>query len=596
MLRVTILEDRCVPAVSFRFDATFDRSGFFANPDVLAALDRAGQAVGGRLQDTLSAINPAGDNIWEARVYDPVADTTRRLPNLQVAQNEIIVFVTAADLEGATLGETTAGAATPAGSDAWKRTVLSRGQSGALADPVTDYGPWGGMVAFDALARWSFGSAPVANRIDFESVAQHELGHLLGFGIGAQSFDRHVIGRSFDGENSVREYGGPVPLDTDDRADHWAEGVESDGREASLTPTVARGTRRALTSLDFAALADIGWQVSGVNVAAALPPVVPGGGGTAVVAVGADEGSAPSVTLLDADGRKVDTFKAFEDDYTGGVRVASGDFNNDGILDVAVATGPGVQAEVRVLDGLTRAELFRVNPYESSYTGGAFVSVGDLDGDGIPDLVVTPDVGGGPRVKVYRGAGFGLMADFFGIADSMFRGGARTAIGDINGDSVGDLLVAAGAGGGPRVAGFTGQSVSLGNPAPLFGDFFAFESTLRNGVYLAAVDMNRDGFAEVITGAGPGGGPRVSAWDGRGLTQDNLPTRVTDFFAGDAGNRGGIRVGNADLDGDGVPDLVTGVGQGAGSSVGGYRRASGSPEASFEYTVFPEFYGGVFVG
>ena len=86
-----------------------------------------------------------------------------------------------------------------------------------------------------------------------------------------------------------------------------------------------------------------------------------------------------------------------------------------------------------------------------------YVAAGDLTGDGVADLVITPDEGGGPRVRVFNGAGFGQVADFFGIDDPNFRGGARAAVGDVNGDGVGDLLVAAGFGGGPRVAVFDGQ-------------------------------------------------------------------------------------------------------------------------------------------
>ena len=82
----------------------------------------------------------------------------------------------------------------------------------------------------------------------------------------------------------------------------------------------------------------------------------------------------------------------------------------------------------------------------------------------------------------------------------------------MNGDGVGDLVVAAGFGGGPRVAGFDGTTLGAGTPAKLFADFFAFEQTLRNGVFVAAGDLDGDGFADLIAGGGPGGGPRVTAF------------------------------------------------------------------------------------
>src|SRR5687767_3178842 len=72
----------------------------------------------------------------------------------------------------------------------------------------------------------------------------------------------------------------------------------------------------------------------------------------------------------------------------------------------------------------------------------------------------------------------------FSLHDALpiFRGGARAAVGDVNGDGVGDLVVAAGFQGGPRIAGYDGNSLAGGSPARLFADFFALEPSVRNGV------------------------------------------------------------------------------------------------------------------
>ena len=74
--------------------------------------------------------------------------------------------------------------------------------------------------------------------------------------------------------------------------------------------------------------------------------------------------------------------------------------------------------------------------------------------------------------------------------------------------------MAAGFGGGPRVAIFDGASVAAGAPRKLVDDFFAFEPSLRNGVYVAVGDLNGDGRGDLVFGAGPGGGPRVLAVSG----------------------------------------------------------------------------------
>jgi hypothetical protein len=314
-------------------------------------------------------------------------------------------------------------------------------------------------------------------------------------------------------------------------------------------------------------------------------------------AVGGDAGSNGQVQLLNADRSVRFTATPFAG-FTGGVRTAAADFNGDGVADLVAGTGPGRATRVVVLDGVTQRELFATDPFEAAFQGGVFVAAGDVTGDGVADLVITPDEGGGPRVKVISGAGFKVVADFFGIDDPNFRGGARAAVGDINGDGVGDLVVVAGFGGGPRVAAFNGKTLT-GTPAKLFGDFFAFETALRNGVYVTVGDITGDGKAELIAGGGPGGGPRVTAFDGAALMA-NQQVKKADFLAGDAANRGGVRVAVKDLDKDATADLVVGSGVGAGSKVTGYLDsallAGGNIPESFGFDAIANFKGGVYVG
>jgi hypothetical protein len=324
-------------------------------------------------------------------------------------------------------------------------------------------------------------------------------------------------------------------------------------------------------------------------------PLGPSLVGYARFAVGADANGPATVTVYNPDRSVATTLTPFPN-TTGGVRVAEADFNGDGIPDLAVGTGPGAVADVKVYDGATGATLFDIQPFESSFTGGVFVAAGDLTNDGKADLVITPDEGGGPRVRVFSGGTFTQLADFYGIDDPNFRGGARAAVGDINGDGTGDLIVAAGVGGGPRVAVFDGKSVGSA-PVKLFPDFFLFEPTLRSGLFVAAGDLNGDGFADFIAGAGPGGGPRVLALSGKDL-MSGTKTPLANFFVSDPNNRGGVRVAVKELDGDGQADLV--VGAGTGSKVTAYLgknvAANGTPPEQFGFDAYPGYTGGVFVG
>jgi hypothetical protein len=230
---------------------------------------------------------------------------------------------------------------------------------------------------------------------------------------------------------------------------------------------------------------------------------------------------------------------------------------------------------VIIYDGTTGAKIADFFPYELSFRGGIFVTAGDVTGDGKADVVVTPDRGGGPVVAVYDGAKLaaGLnenaqIARFFGIDDPDFRGGDRASIGDVNGDGKGDILVSAGFLGGPREALFDGAGLTAtGTPPKLVGDFFAFEDSLRNGAYVALGDLTGDGRADLVFGGGPGGAPRVRVFDGAKFlaagsfqSLDEIPTaQAADFFAADSSSRGGIRlaVGTA----NGSKALFTGSGE-----------------------------------
>ncbi len=321
------------------------------------------------------------------------------------------------------------------------------------------------------------------------------------------------------------------------------------------------------------------------------------------IAVGTDRGTVGTVRVFAADQTELYNLMPFGPNFLGGVRTAQADFNGDSVADLVVGTGPGITTRVIVFDGATRTILFDVMPFEPSFTGGVYVSAGDITGDGAADLVVSPDEGGGPRVDIYTGAGFARIGTFFGIADPNFRGGARTAMGDMNGDGRKDLGVAAGFGGGPRVAVFDGTTITTADPIRLFNDFFAFEQTLRNGTYIAMGDLDGDGLAELFMGGGPGGGPRVTVFSAANLVSSGGATQtpLANFFAGDPNTRGGIRLAVKNLDGDGIADLVVGSGAGSGSAVTGYLGVliaanAAAPPPEFTFDAYSDFTGGVFVG
>lgn len=239
-----------------------------------------------------------------------------------------------------------------------------------------------------------------------------------------------------------------------------------------------------------------------------------------------------------------------------------GDVDGDGTADRVLTEG----ALVRVVSGATGADLTTAfAPYEAQFTGPLRVTTDDLDGDGKAEVVVTPGAGGGPVVAVYSGARLAagltgedaLLVRFFGIADPTFRGGAVTALGDVNGNGVPDLTVSAGAGGGPRVTIWAGDQLAVGTVTAV-ADFFAFDPALRTGATVAAGDLDADGGADLAIAGGPADGGRVRVVSGPRVLARAGFTALDEVIDGTriAEVAGGPRVGVSDLDGDGADELL----------------------------------------
>jgi hypothetical protein len=338
-----------------------------------------------------------------------------------------------------------------------------------------------------------------------------------------------------------------------------------DGTHTLIITPPAGYTSAGPTRLPFTINNGTATSTAQVGLRAGLSSTLTIGNGTS--------GGAQSYTFTPGQGGSLVTVpgRSFSVPNSTGVRVVTADFNGDGTEDVITATGPGQRATIHVYDGKTGAELVAggIPVFESSFIGGLNLAAGDFNHDGKADVVVSADTGGGPRVQVLNAAQFLpgadsskglLLADFLGIDDANFRGGTRVAVGDLNNDGTPDLIVAAGQGGGPRVAIFDGQSISPDKtPTRLVGDFFTFESALRNGATVAVGDVDGDGHADLIAGAGPGGAPRVEVFSGVGIMGNfgSSSQRVADFYVNaDTQSRGGTRIAVKDLDQDGKADIV----------------------------------------
>ncbi|MGH7266811.1 MAG: beta strand repeat-containing protein, partial [Candidatus Rokuibacteriota bacterium] len=182
-----------------------------------------------------------------------------------------------------------------------------------------------------------------------------------------------------------------------------------------------------------------------------------------------------------------------------------------------------------VFDGATGVELGGFFAYDPAFSGGMFVAAGDVTGDGRADIITGAGPGSSPHVKVFDGATGAELGGFLAY-DPAFTGGVSVAAGDLTGDGRADIITGAGPGSGPRVKVFDGATGAE------LGGFFAYDPFFTGGVFVAAGDLTGDGRADIITGAGASGGPHVRVFDGV------TGVEVASFFAYDPTFAGGLFV------------------------------------------------------
>lgn len=251
-------------------------------------------------------------------------------------------------------------------------------------------------------------------------------------------------------------------------------------------------------------------------------------------AFGSSTGEIGVVNVVDGTGAKTSTKYPFGYSFSGGTSTASAlgaakYFNNYAAGQASGGFG------VAYYGGKDQKLMHRFQAFSDNGPGnkGVSVALGDINGDGDPEVIVGSRGAGTPKLRIFSPSGV-LMMKFDGFLPGEYPNGINVASGDVDGDNFDDIIVGAGAGQAPVVTVYSGRQLTYRQGLQTVVQFTA-QGDSQSGVrvatgYVAPATLpgyigNVVTTPEVGTGAGI-----VQVWNTQSTTSPLAPlTSYTPF-------------------------------------------------------------------